>query len=1109
MQIGKIRRMSMFIVLIGAVATLFSAARAAGNPQWATLRGVLHYTYAYHPESGESVLYHLYTAPGRATQITSVVPLGADLNGKAVLVTGEPLPGDNGVAVFRAAQVALDPAVPAPSVPPPALGTVRYVNLLCKFQDIASEPQTPAYVTDLFGATYPRMGHYYPQVGYGTLNITASDTHGWFILPETKAYYLGYFLRLDQLFTDCVGAADSVVDFTQYDGVNTFYNSSNGTSWGGTAWLTLDGVTKVWRRTWMTHFEQGVMAHELGHSLGLPHSSGPYGEMYDSSWDVMSRIQCGDRNSAETTPFGGCAAQGTIGYHLSLLQALPASRILTVSPGQTVTTFLERLGLPINNNAKLLILVPIGSTNRFYTVEVRQRAGYDSALSTDSAVILHNVDATRKEPALVIDADNNGNPNDSGAIWTVGETFTDAAAGISVAVLESQPTGFVVRVTNNGVLGAPPAPSLISPVGVTAAQPLPVFMWNRTPRTDTYTLTVYNGPTSIYSTTLADSVACYGSICRHVYPLSALNVGTAYTWTVQAANSAGASPATTGNFTVASPLAAPILIGPTTKVESATTVTFTWNPVSGATAYRLQLYGVENNALNLSPTVHDQIYPAGTVCTTTCTATITTTLVNGGVYRWFLTPLNGAAVGPNATARFRVAAPPTDAPIALSPSGDSSINPPVMAWQPVIGATHYKVTLYRSDGYTYWWQYDSGSLCNGTICRFTLPNSQPQETHSWEVAGAAYTTNWVYGPTSARLYFTLVPPPALTAPIPYAPNGSTTSTLPTYRWSAVNEAQSYLLQVFQGAAQVVSKEYKAWEVCSGAVCLATPFSDALTFGQAYTWRVTPKTTVNGPASTTLGFTIRARRPDTIGVWRSTNTTFYLRNVNSVGAPDVVTTFGLSTDLPIVGDWDGDGVETVGVFRPSAGRFYLRNWNHNTAPIAYNFAFGLPGDVPVVGDWNADGKDEVGVWRPSARKFYLRDSLSSGPATYTITFGVTGDLPVAGDWNGDGKDSPGVWRPSNRVFYLTNTVCISCGAAPNYTFAFGLANDVPFVGDWNGDGVSGVGVFRPGSRMMYLRHTPTAGPVEISFRYGLSGDRPVGGRWQAGALDTAPSFVPKQ
>ena len=35
-------------------------------------------------------------------------------------------------------------------------------------------------------------------------------------------------------------------------------------------------------------------------------------------------------------------------------------------------------------------------------------------------VIIHKVDTTQTEPAKVVDPDNNGNPNDAGAIWTRG-----------------------------------------------------------------------------------------------------------------------------------------------------------------------------------------------------------------------------------------------------------------------------------------------------------------------------------------------------------------------------------------------------------------------------------------------------------------------------------------------------------------------------------------------------------------------------------------------------------------------------------------------------------------------------------------------------------------
>ena len=29
------------------------------------------------------------------------------------------------------------------------------------------------------------------------------------------------------------------------------------------------------------------------------------------------------------------------------------------------------------------------------------------------------------------------------------------------------------------------------------------------------------------------------------------------------------------------------------------------------------------------------------------------------------------------------------------------------------------------------------------------------------------------------------------------------------------------------------------------------------------------------------------------------------------------------------------------------------------------SWGLPGDIPVTGDWNGDGKDDIGIFRPGS------------------------------------------------------------------------------------------------------------------------------------------------
>ncbi len=233
--------------------------------------------------------------------------------------------------------------------------------------------------------------------------------------------------------------------------------------------------------------------------------------------------------------------------------------------------------------------------------------------------------------------------------------------------------------------------------------------------------------------------------------------------------------------------------------------------------------------------------------------------------------------------------------------------------------------------------------------------------------------------------------------------------------------------------------------------------------------------------------------DTLGVWRPSSQVFHLSTSLAGGMPTQSIHYGQAGDVPLVGDWDGDGIRTLGVWRN--GLVYLKDSNAPSAPVTAVFAFGLPGDIPLVGDWDGDGRESLGVFRPSAARFYLRNALSTGPHDFNVLFGLTGDLPIVGDWDGDGIDTPGVFRPTARRFYLTNQMC-GCRATTHIAFAYGLSMDMPVSGDWNADGRDSVGVFRPAAGMFYLRNALSSGPIEISVRYGLNGDRPLTGRFIA-------------
>ena len=105
-----------------------------------------------------------------------------------------------------------------------------------------------------------------------------------------------------------------------------------------------------------------------------------------------------------------------------------------------------------------------------------------------------------------------------------------------------------------------------------------------------------------------------------------------------------------------------------------------------------------------------------------------------------------------------------------------------------------------------------------------------------------------------------------------------------------------------------------------------------------------------------------------------------------------------------------GGDAAGLFRPSTQTWYF-NYD-NADGSEYSFVWGDSTDIPVVGDWNGDGKDEVGLYRPSTRRWYFNYD-NTGGSEYSFVWGDGTDIPVVGDWNGDGKDTAGLFRPSNR------------------------------------------------------------------------------------------------
>ena len=110
--------------------------------------------------------------------------------------------------------------------------------------------------------------------------------------------------------------------------------------------------------------------------------------------------------------------------------------------------------------------------------------------------------------------------------------------------------------------------------------------------------------------------------------------------------------------------------------------------------------------------------------------------------------------------------------------------------------------------------------------------------------------------------------------------------------------------------------------------------------------------------------------------------------------------GYDIDIPVVGDWIGDGITKIGIYRQ--GQWFLDKnangvWDDPVTDIYVDYFGGMPLDKPVVGDWTGDGISKIGIFQQGA--WYLDKNGNGlwddcGVDTCIPAFGgYAGDIPI--------------------------------------------------------------------------------------------------------------------
>lgn len=224
------------------------------------------------------------------------------------------------------------------------------------------------------------------------------------------------------------------------------------------------------------------------------------------------------------------------------------------------------------------------------------------------------------------------------------------------------------------------------------------------------------------------------------------------------------------------------------------------------------------------------------------------------------------------------------------------------------------------------------------------------------------------------------------------------------------------------------------------------------------------------------------RPGPQGVW-------WVQNP-ATGSTWTTVDLGTNGDIPIPGDFDGDGTTDFSVFRPSTpyATWYIiySSTGGNT-----NFPYAISTDLPAQADYDGDGKTDPAIYRPptGGATYGVWHIQGTSIGYYTVTWGEAYDLPASADYDGDGKADIGVWRPINRTFYSIQS---SNGSIANISsgIAYDTYNWSTVSGDYDGDGKGDYGVYDKSTANWYIRSSISGAFPANPVQWGASGDTAV-------------------
>lgn len=202
--------------------------------------------------------------------------------------------------------------------------------------------------------------------------------------------------------------------------------------------------------------------------------------------------------------------------------------------------------------------------------------------------------------------------------------------------------------------------------------------------------------------------------------------------------------------------------------------------------------------------------------------------------------------------------------------------------------------------------------------------------------------------------------------------------------------------------------------------------------------------------------------------------------------------GAAHVVPVALDADGDFKDEYAYYDPALNQFFYRKpgqpFSIADAANTTNMA-GLTDEIPVPGDYDGDNRSDFAVYSRSQATFSVRFAtgavleqrmnVGASPASSWIA--------VPGDYDGDLKTDYAVY---NRDTGEWQVLLAAGGSLPSYFI--GSPGHIPIPGDYDGDGKTDMGIYNPEAFEFVIRLN--ASRTVLRKYWGTTGDLPVLGRY---------------